>query len=686
MSKNACLHQSKYFQLKVIPLKVLAGLLSVSFLAACGGADTSNTTATATASESEAQKPRAILISIDAGSEYRLRNSLQEESIPAFYEVFNHGACSDYVQPSFPSVTAAGHAALWTGAYGNISNITANSVHPLPRNEFTALAAISGYSSDNSSAEPIWISAGLQGLRAGGHHVTQAPQTPGFPSAVGERTAENEAARNRVIEGYQQDHVVVMNGYNKMVQADGLLTGENVQWDNQPEWQNISQLNSTLEPQFFSFTNNVGTFYGAIYGNERYEHIAINTQPDTEGAVIATASPVEQASPVNRELARHFSAPLRVAHEDGSLFTRLRLFEMSENGREFMLFHTPMHIAETNHRAAQSAYEEYVQGWFGNSATRMYSRGGFGPTFYQGGDGTAEARYLETAELATKLFNKGSSWMWNEQNVELLVDYFPLGDSIDHNVYGYLDTNYPQYDAELAEKANALRNNAWQLVDLRLRHLMSLAEQDNAAVFVVGDHGMRASWLEFRPNVLMQQAGLQFLDDNGMIDLNRSKAVSNNGSWITVNTDEWRGGIVPQEEKAAVIAEIVAALEALTDADGNRVIESIYVAAEHPELGLGGPAGGDVYWNVADGYEVNRRHNTAEVTGPTRLWAGHTHSATDPNMGTLTCAWGGGFEAGRIPMSRQIDVAPTVSEYLGIAPPAHAVGRSLLQDFRAVRP
>ncbi|TRW49892.1 hypothetical protein FM042_03300 [Aliidiomarina halalkaliphila] len=634
-------------------------------------------------SQPTAAQPRAILVSIDSINEPILRSTLTEAQVPAFYEVFNYGACSDGAQPAFPSLTAAGHSALWTGAYGDITNISGNNVHPLPRDQHTVMASASGYSPDNSAAEPIWISAGYQGLKAGGHHVTQAPGIPGFPSAVGERTEENEQARQRIIEGYAKENVIVMNGYNDQIQGDAMLTADSVKWDEQIPWANSDALDTYLTPRYFSFTNQAGTFYGALFGNDSYDHMAINTVPDAQGAVIAYAAEVEQAPFAGRELARHFSEPLRVHHERGSLFMRVRLFDIAADGSDFMLFHPPMHVIEVNHPEAQAAYDDYVQGWFGNSATRMYTRGDFGQPFFNGGDGLAEARYLETAELETKLFNRGSSWFWQEQQVDLLVDYFPLGDSIDHSIKAYTYEAYPGYNPEHSEKAHQLRGRTWELVNIRLQHLMDLAAEDNAALFLVGDHGMRTSWMEFRPNIMLQQAGLQYVDANGMIDLSRSKAVSNTGNWITVNTTEWRGGIVPPEDKEAVIAEIVAAMETVVDDEGNRILERIYVATEHPELGIGGPAGGDVYWAEAHGYRSGRSHTADAPVGPIRLWATHSHASTEPLMQTVTCAWGGGFEPNRIPRSRQIDVSPTVAEYLGISAPPHAVGRSLLNDLRS---
>lgn len=638
--------------------------------------------AACSSSPQHATEQRAILVSIDSLNETILREHLTAEQAPGLFQVFDAGACTEYAQPMFPSVTAAGHAAIWTGTFGDVNNISANAVHALPRDQHTAMATISGFDSTNLSAEPIWISAGYQGKRVGGHHATQGPGEASFPARVGERDSARQAEFERVNAGYDLPQVQVMNGYNIQVEGHRVLTQDDIEWADTNAWRGLSALGVTVEPRAFTFSNRAGTFHGLIFGSNRYDRIALATSPNLDEAVITELHDAEDESFADRELARHFSAPLAVDTEQGRSFTRGRLFELSSNGDDFMLYLTPMHIMDTNHSDVQAAYEEYVQGWFGNSATRIYTSGGFGPTRMDGGDGTAEKRYLETAELVTRVFNKGSSFFWNEQDVELLVDYFPLGDAIDHSLLTYFDPNWPGYDETIANYMLELRNTTWQLVDLRMQHLLELADAKGAATFVGGDHGMRGSWLEFRPNLLLQEAGLQVLDENGMVDLERSKAVAPTGHWVTINTTEWRGGIVEPEDKDAVIAEVVQALQGAQGLDGNAILDRIYLADEHPELGIGGAAGGDVYWAEAYGYRSSRTTRGDAYVAETSPLGWHSLASTDPYMRTVTCAYGGGFEHTRAPASKLIDLAPTVSEYLNVTPPAQSRGRSLLNDLR----
>lgn len=663
--------------------------LAVATLALAVTAGCTPSEPTTASNEVPHHERRALLISIDSLNEAILRDTLTAEQVPNFYQLFDFGACTEFAQPAFPSVTAAGHAALWTGTYGDISQITGNTSHRLPRDQNTVMSLVSGYDADNSSAEPIWITAALNGRSVGGHHVTQAPRIPGFPARVGAQSAQALADQERIAQAYQLDNITVMNGYNIQVNGDAALSAADVEWlADDAEWQNIAALDvdiaaAQVEPRYFRWQNRAGQFYGVFYGESDYDRVAVNTTPNADGAIIAFAHPVEDTAPQGRALARHFSEPLKVSAEQGDTFLRLRLFEAAADGSDFVLYHPAMHVMDINNLAMRERYNNEVRGWFGNSSTRLYSRGGLGTPLFQNGDGTAEARYLETAELATKLFNKGSAFFWNELGVDLLVDYFPLADSIDHTISGYLASDSPAYNPEIAARARDLRTRTWQLVDIRLGHLMTLTRGEDSALFVGGDHGMRPSWREFLPNVLMQEAGLQFLDENGMVDLSRSVAVSPNAYWITVNSTEYRGGIVEGADKDEVIAKIVAALESLTDENGERVVERVYIASEHPELGIGGAAGGDVYWETARGYSPSRNVNGDSAVNPNgRISAGHSHASTSPDMYTVTCAFGQHFPARRIPGSRLIDMAPTVADYLGIPAPKHAVGQSLYPALR----
>ncbi len=630
---------------------------------------------------------RAILVSIDALNEEIVRRTLTREEAPALYRLFDEATCADHAVSHFPSVTASSHATLWTGAYGDVHGVTSNTMPRIPRDAHTILETWNGFHYQTLAAEPLWIAAGKAGVPVAGHHVTQAPGVPGHPAVRGTRTPEQDALRAEAERILARTDVNVMNGYNERPVQQRVIRGGDVRWTEGAEWTGPEGLSSHLPPRTFELEMGpIGTLHGALValeGASAYDALLLSGDATGSNAKVARLAPPESESLASgRALARHFSDPLPVPAPGGRAWIPVRLFEVAPDGSDFLLYQPPVHVVEGNRADMTAAYEDAIGGWTGNSGYLVYRQGGFGPSLADGGDGTAEARYLETAEHLLRQFQRGSEWLWRTHDPRVLADYFPLSDAIDHEVLGLLDPARPGYDAELAERVREFRARVWGLVDLRLAHLMELAEGSGAALFVSGDHGMRASWNAFHVNLALRDAGLLALDPDGNIDLSRTLAASPNGYFIRVNRTESPGGIVPPEEEAQVLDAVVRALLAVRDEAGERVVTRVLRPADHPEMGIGGPAGGDLYWGTAPGIRTTSSVRGTGALQSSFLTAGHGFPPDEPDMYTVFCAWGGGFEAGRIPAVRTTVVAPTVAEYAGIPTPADAVASSVLPALR----
>ena len=139
---------------------------------------------------------------------------------------------------------------------------------------------------------------------------------------------------------------------------------------------------------------------------------------------------------------------------------------------------------------------------------------------------------------------------------------------------------------------------------------------------------------------------------------------------------------MPPAEAARVLDLADGAIREARGADGQPIVTRTWRAAGAPDsLGIGGPVGGDLYYDVAEGYGWTSQA-TGPVGGPGRPGAAHGFPSVSPDMRTVLCAAGDGFAPRRLPTARTIDVAPTVSAWLGIRPPADAVGRSLLEALQ----
>lgn len=626
---------------------------------------------------------RAIVVSLDAFNEERVTGTIGAGRIPGIRRLFAEGQCAASAIPAFPSVTAAGHAALWTGAYGDRSGIPANWHLRLPGSRYDITETQNGFRSDGLRAEPLWIRAAAAGVATFGHHVTQAPQPPGYPVDDGEPADTFALARRRAEEALSNPRLSVLNGYNRALLGMALLTADRVQLTDAAEWA-FEPRRAGERRRAFRVPLDTGDAEMRPFTRARALHVLLRLWPDADsGHALASFEPgrgpsvrvepiVEESAPVRgRALARHFSAPVVLRLGDGRRASlRLRLFRLSARDGTFVLFVPGLQLAEANRPSLTAAYDSAAPGWVGNSAAWLWEEGLLGPTLANGGDGTAERRLLESAELATLGFMTGAAWGWETLHPRLMLDYFPLGDDADHTLWGLLDRRAPAYDSTVARRAGELRERLWELVDLRLAALMAVVrEAPGTRLFVTGDHGMRATWRRFRPNVALRQAGLLAVDSAGRIDLARTRAASPNGYWISVNRDTRRGGIVTADSVASVLAQVRAALLAVRDTDGRPVVTRVFDARapESASLGIGGKAGGDIYYEVAEGYAWSAEPFGAVLSPMARVVGSHGFPPTSADMHTVFCEWMPGLPAARRAESvRLTDVALAVRRWLAV--------------------
>lgn len=635
---------------------------------------------------------RAILVSFDALNEQRARATIPPEAIPALYALFDGGACAASARPAFPSVTAPGHAALWTGAYGNVSGIAANGMPALPRGTHTLTSWVSGYFVDNLRAEPVWITAARAGRRVTGQHVTQAPAAPGYPGA----DADDPALRARRREAEQVlalDRLLVMNGYNVMRAPALVLTHESHRPQPARGWANLDRVASGVPPREIAWLAGEDSLFALLHGapdGRVYDRVLLAPSRDAALGRVARAAPPDTA-PVTapRALARHFAEPVFAPSAQGLTALTGRLFDVSADGSQYTLLVPELRLVQGNHADATEAYLRAIGGWYGNGALSAYRAGRLGRTLANGGDGTAEARYLESLELLVRQFQRGAEWLWRTRNPQLHLDYLPLIDEVDHEWFGLVDSTAAPYDRALAARLAPYRVRAWQLADRYLATLQGLVRGDaNAMLVVSGDHGMRSYWTGFRPNVALRDAGLLVLDSAGRVDLSRTRAFSPNGYYVMLNRTAWKDGIVGPGEERAVLDAAERALRAVRSPDGTPVVTRTW-RSDVPgadTLGLGGPSGGDLYYDVARGYFWNAGL-TGDVTAPLRgVVAGHGFPSPSPEMHTVLCAWGDGIAPRRIGPARNADAPLIVTDWLGVPHPPDATGTSPFPALIGPRP
>jgi hypothetical protein len=632
---------------------------------------------------------RAILVSFDALNERRARATIPAAALPAFTALFDGGACAASARPAFPSVTAPGHAALWTGTYGRVNGIAANGMPRLPRGANAITSFVSGYFVDNLRAEPIWITAARAGLAVTGQHVTQAPGAPGYPGD--DRDEPALAARRREArEVLALDRLLVMNGYN-VLRAPSLVLDEQ---SHPPRpaagWAGLDALPGGVPPLEIAWAAGGDSLFGLLHGARAYDRVLLAASRDAARGTVAVVA-AEETAPVtgDRPLARHFAAPLVLPTREGTVALTGRLFALSPDGRRYTLLVPELRPVEGNHADATDAYVRAIGGWYGNGALSAYRAGRLGRILAEGGDGTAERRYVESLELLVRQFQRGAEWLWRTRAPNLHLDYLPLIDEVDHEWFGWVDSTAAPHDRALAARLAPHRVRAWQLADRYLAALQALVAGDPDALLVVsGDHGMRSYWLGFRPNVALRQAGLLALDSAGRLDLSRTRAYSPNGYFILLNRTAWQGGIVTPAEERAVLDAAEQALLAVRTPEGAPLVTRTWRsdAPGADSLGLGGPSGGDLYYDVARGYMWNAGL-TGEVAAPLRgIQATHGFPSTSPEMHTVLCAWGDGVTPRRIGPARSADAPLVVADWLGAPRPPDAMDGPAARALIVPRP
>jgi predicted AlkP superfamily pyrophosphatase or phosphodiesterase len=362
-----------------------------------------------------------------------------------------------------------------------------------------------------------------------------------------------------------------------------------------------------------------------------------------------------------------------VAGGDAAVY--FRLFELSPDGSAVTLYRTAPHLLRSSKGRLEAAAFDASGGFVGNGAASTYEHGQLGKRLWEGGDGTAERRYLESVALVVRQISRVNDFAIDRTGWELLLTYLPYPDEAVHLWYGYLDPSLPSHDAALAARLRPFLDEVLRRADAEIGHLVRRGGPDTI-VAVGGDHGVIGVDRELRPNVLLKQAGLLVLDAGGRVDLTRTRAYYSPGQYVLINRVARTGGIVKPEEEDAVRRAVVAALRQVSGASARApvVLDVLDPRTPGHVPSFGGPAGGDLYLSIAPGYNVSARLD-GEAVMKIAPRGEHGFDPDRPAMHVAFALAGAGVARGAdLGLMQQIDIAPTICLLLGIEPPAQATG------------
>jgi predicted AlkP superfamily phosphohydrolase/phosphomutase len=603
-------------------------------------------------------RSRAVLVSLDGAAAPVIDDAVARGVMPALAALRARGAIATSSLTSLPVKTAPGHAALYTGAWGDRNGIAGN-LMPVPG--ASVMEAQSGHSSTPLRAEPIWVTAARQDLDVS---VVAAPLVNPF-SAYGE---------DRRFRGYLARHLTLFDGYQNLEATDHVYRAAELTLRPAGDWLGPLPAHAG-EPRELELTVAGARVDGLLFDDPADPASGLDTlylalDKDTRGGItLKPSAPGDGGA----------AAGLVVKAGGGDAAVYFRLFALAPDGSDLLLYRTAPSVIRSNKPRLEAAALEATAGFVGNAAIGPYDRGELGPRLWDGGDGTAEARYVETVALATRQATRLTDFAATRTAWHLLLAYLPIPDEALHLWLGRLDPSLRGHDPQLARRLRPSLDAVLRLADGFVAHLVERLPPD-AAIAVATDHGMTAVDHNLKPNVALARAGLLALDAEGKIDLAHTRAVyfRGNSGYVLLNTAARPGGIVAPQDEDAVRREVAAALRAIRDPGvSGAPVADVLDGRERAEPGRGGPSGGDLYLSLAPGFALS-----ADTKGaPVEAIAPRGEHVTDPQRPELQGAFavaGEGIAAGaRLGRIRQIDVAPTLCALLGIDPPAQASGSVL---------
>lgn len=325
---------------------------------------------------------RLIFVTLDGlGHEIFMQDGVAAE-LSVLRRTVQEGALADGMLATRPALTAVSHASIWTGAGPEINGVTFNSTPVAPRSEHRAAEAAIGFRGTRLKAEPFWVAAGRQGVRAVAFQPTQ-----GFPF-----TPVNTGTGATVINSYQ----------TRAYASYALFGPPDVAWK---------------EDGSFSFRHGSKNYRARPAGD------GIEIFQETGGTVLVPLAAAETEPPFERELARHFRPITQDGGETGRFF---RLFAYDAANRGLRLLATPAH--ETGFHDGNGRRLAEVQAMVRecgpiaiNGATLLLNKGRL-----------SAVEYLETVELVTRQLVRHAAWADAHVKPRLLQGYLPYPDEFDH--------------------------------------------------------------------------------------------------------------------------------------------------------------------------------------------------------------------------------------------------------------
>lgn len=594
---------------------------------------------------------KAVLISEDGANAELVHKLIKAGRLPNLKTLSETGTHSRFVVPHFPSKTAPGHASLFCGCYGNVHGIVSNSVQK--GKGFNILETSSGFDAGNLTAEPIWVTASRQGLKT---VVLYAAL-----SSPAEKFVKDGAKGNLIIlEGYP----FMKSSFKALKSSE--MTEKKVEWSNLPPHEG--------DVETFTFKAGDTKLYAAALD------VNINNKPDYSVVVVGESNVLAKGKAVLMDIKDSpcFSSSIVIKYGNEYSGVCFQLLSLNESGEGFEIVQSASYLERINGKPVSRKFIEETGSFIGNGSVSLYMQGKLGKPLFQGGDGKAEERYLESVRLINRILSAKLRYSVKKFSPDFVVGYTPYPDETLHMWLGYAKTGWkkvPPCSEEAGEKFDNYLFEAFSSADEYLGEVLAVSSPETY-IFAASDHGMDSYDRLFFPNVVLKEAGLLVYGKDKKIDLSRTKIIygRENGAFLRVNSTDYKDGIVSVSDKEKVIQEAVTALSKVRDPEtGEALVTGFYYpSVDGDKFGIGGERGGDIYLDILPGYYFSDGYNDLPIKKVSPAGQ-HVYMPERESIHSMLYCRGPGIKAGGvIPGHRITDIAPSICRLLNIEPPKNA--------------
>ena len=386
---------------------------------------------------------------------------------------------------------------------------------------------------------------------------------------------------------------------------------------------------------------------------------------------------------------------------------RLKLVELSKDGKRFRLFRTLIGAAEgwgkpsgIEHELTKEA-APYVEGFeISWSSPRK--------------QGWLETEHcLEPVGMAADDLTKQALYLCGKYEWDLLAVQLHAQDILDHSFLCRLSA--PNTTKEELDEAMHYFKQIYILTDKMIQNLVEALGDEDTAICIVSDHGcVPAHRFVFTSGPFIREGLMVYkeTDDNRyIIDYSKSKVFLPhwNYVWVNLKGRDPDGIVEPGAEYEGVRDKIIELLYSMKDpATGKNPIALAIRKEDARHLGQFGPTVGDVLYYFKPGFvdeEYGPKPAAYDFNDPkmlrkladlmlrgeysTSMGNAHHHmylpnaaEGLASNNGILLLSGAGVKPSGVMNIETPIvDVAPTLCELLGVEPPMQSDGKPLYRFF-----